>query len=85
MNLGNLRKHRGHHLYPDVVRNHVLLNQHPNETEVCVAGCRVGNLDLLEAAFNEGLEEKGLLWNRHGVREGLVSISQVCGQPDWGL
>ena len=73
------------YLYPDVIRNHVLFNQQPNETKVCVARSGVCDFDLFETAFNEGLEEDGFLFNRHGVGKGLVPISQVCGQPDWGF
>ena len=71
-----------HYLYPNIVRNHVLCDQQPDEIEVGVAGRRVSNLDLLETTSNESLEEDGFLFDCHRVGEGLVSISQVCGQPD---
>ena len=75
----------GIYLNPNVVRNHLLFNQQPNEPEVRVAGGGVCDLDLFETAFNEGLEEERLLFDSHRVCEGLVSIPQVCGQPYWGF
>ena len=60
----------------------MLFNQHPHKVEVGVGGSGVCDLDLLDACLDEGVEEAGLLLDGHGVREGLVSIAEVGGQPD---
>lgn len=69
-------------LDPDIIGHLALLNQPTHEVEVRVARSRVRNLDLLEATLDEGVKEDCLLGDRHGIREGLVPIAQVGGQPD---
>jgi hypothetical protein len=74
------------HLQPHIVWNKTLFNQRSNKVEVGVAGSGVGHLDLLDPAFNEQLEEHCLLLDSHRVRQRLVPISEVGGQPNgWYL
>ncbi len=69
------------YLNPDVIRNLVVLDQAANEHEVRVAGSRVGYLDLLDAGFYQLSEEGCFLFDCHGVSKGLVSVSEIGGQP----
>lgn len=69
-------------LDPDIIGHLALLNQPAHEVEVRITCSGVRNLDLLEATLDEGVKEDRLLGDRHGVREGLVPIAQVGGQPD---
>lgn len=69
-------------LDPDIIRHLALLNQPAHKVEIRIARSGVCNLDLLEAALDEGIKEDRLLGDRHGIREGLVPIAEVGGQPD---
>ncbi len=69
-------------LDPDIIRHLALLDQSAHEIEVRIARSRICNLDLLEAALDEGVKEDRFLGDRHGVREGLIPIAEVGGQPD---
>jgi hypothetical protein len=69
-------------LDPNIVWYLFFLDEAADKVEVGVAGCRVGNLDLLHSSFDDGVEEGRFLLNSHRIGQGLVSISEICGEPD---
>lgn len=71
------------HLYPDIVWDPLALNQLSHKSEIGVAGSRVGDLDLLEAADKELVKECVLLLNRHRICQRLIPIAKVGGEPYW--
>jgi hypothetical protein len=47
----------------------------PDEVEIGITGGRKADLDFFEAALEEEIEKRGLLFHRHGVHQRLVTIS----------
>ena len=75
----------GQHLDGDVVRDQVLLDQHPDEVEVGLARRGEADLDLLVAHPHEQLEHPPLAVRGHRVDQGLVAVAQVDRAPAGGL
>ncbi len=74
----------GQHLDHDVVGDQVVLDEHPHEVEVGLAGAREADLDLLVAHVDEELEHLLLARRRHRVDERLVAVAQVDRAPARG-
>lgn len=66
---------------PDIVGNRTILDETSNEVEVGVTSSWVGDLNLLEATFDEKVKEGRLLLDGHRIGEGLISIAEVSGEP----
>jgi len=64
-------------LYPDIVRNLVVLDEAANKLEIGVACSRVRNLYLLNTTTDKLPEESGLLVDGHRVGQSLIAIPQV--------
>ncbi|MGY4642921.1 hypothetical protein ACVW07_000754 [Cellulomonas sp. URHB0016] len=79
--LAGLRQHLDH----DVVRDAVLLDQHPDEVEVRLGRRREADLDLLEPHLDQQLEHLELAGRVHRLDQGLVAVPQVDGAPARGL
>ena len=71
------------HLDDDIVGDETLVDQHPHEVEVGLAGRGKTDLDLLVAHRDEQLEHDALAFGTHGVDEGLIAIAQIDGAPHW--
>jgi len=62
-----------------------VLYQVADEVEVSITGSRVCYFDLFETTLDKQSEEGKLLICSHGVRQGLISITQIGGQPNGSL
>lgn len=72
-------------LQPYIIGYFFVFDQTSYKVEVSVTSGRVGDLNLLDSAFNNCSEERGFLFNSHGVRQSLISISKISRQPDGSL
>ena len=75
----------GQHLDDDVVRDAVLLDEHPHEVEVRLRRRREADLDLLEAHLHQQLEHLELAGGVHRLDQRLVAVAQVDRAPARGL
>ena len=73
----------GTNLDPYVVRDLILLYEAANKIKICIASSGIRNLNLLVTTLDEQFKESRFLLDRHGVGKGLISITQVCGEPYW--
>ena len=74
----------GEHLDGDVVRDHVVFDELPDEVEVGLAGRREADLDLLVAHLDQQLEHPTLALGRHRVDKCLVAVAEIHGAPPGG-
>ena len=72
----------GQHLHGDIVGDHVLLDEGAEELVLRLAGGREADFDLLEANFDQHLEEFQLFLEAHGDDKGLIAVAQVHAAPD---
>lgn len=63
------------YLYPDIVGHMLLLNQPSHKFKICFARRRIRDFNFLQSTLHQSMEENRFLLDRHGVGEGLVSIS----------
>ena len=70
------------HLEPHVIRGAVFLDQPAIERELGVRGRGEPDLDFLEAALHEHLEQFELLADVHRHGQRLVAIPEVHAAPD---
>ena len=70
------------HLEPHVVRRAVFLDEPAVEGELGVRRRREADLDFLEAALHERLEQLELLADVHRHGERLVAVAQIHAAPD---
>ena len=75
----------GQHLHGDVLRDHVLFDQGPQELVLGLAGSREAHLDLLEADLHQHLEKLQLFCKAHGHDQRLIAIAQVHTAPGGSL
>ena len=75
----------GQHLHGDVLRDHVLFDQGPQELVLGLAGGGEAHLDLLEADLHQHLEKLQLFFQAHGHDQRLIAVTQVHAAPDWSL
>ena len=71
----------GQHLHGDIVGDHVLLDEGTEELVLRLAGGREADFDLLEANFDQHLEEFQLFLEAHGDDKGLIAVAQVHAAP----
>src|SRR5690606_10569940 len=71
------------HLDRDVLWDAVLVNQTAQEIKFRVGGRRETHFDLLETDPDKEVEKLQFLLNRHGLRQGLVAITQINRAPNW--
>ena len=71
----------GQHLHGDIVGDHVLLDEGAEELVLRLAGGREADFDLLEANFDQHLEEFQLFLEAHGDDKGLIAVAQVHAAP----
>ena len=69
----------------DVLRYHLPVRQLAKEIILDLGCRREADLDLLEAEFQQQLEELHLFLDDHGFHQGLVAVTQVDGTPDRGF
>ncbi len=70
------------YLDPDVFGNLSACDERPYELELCIARGWIGDLDLLEAALYQMLEEQTFLFGRHRSCKRLIAVTKVSGEPD---
>ena len=70
------------HLDGHVFRNPIFLDEPPIEGELGVRCRWESDLDLLEAAVHQRLEELELLGHIHGHRQRLIAVAKVDTAPD---
>lgn len=73
--------HLNQNLNDDVVRDQVLIDQHPHKVKLGLTGRREADFDFLVAHVDEQLKHPLLLFGAHRVDEGLVAIAQVDCAP----
>mmetsp|Transcript_83702 Transcript_83702/g.235243 ORF Transcript_83702/g.235243 Transcript_83702/m.235243 type:complete len:552 (-) Transcript_83702:3-1658(-) len=73
------------HLNVDVVRDEPVVDNVPDEIEVCLARSWEPNLDLLVTDLDEVHEQAQLLLMIHGVDQSLVAVSEIHRAPARGL
>ncbi len=73
----------GQHDDGHVVGDALLVDQHAHKVEVGLRGRREAHFDLLDADFDEHLEETQFLLRTHRLDQGLVAVAQVGAHPDW--
>ena len=78
------RKEHKTDLDPNIIWDPILFYEAADEIIVSVARSRICDLDFLVPAFDEQLKKRRFLLDRHGVRKGLVPVTQVGGKPYWG-
>ena len=71
----------GQHLHGDIVGDHVLLDEGAEELVLRLAGGREADFDLLEANFDQHLEEFQLFLEAHGDDQGLIAVAQIHAAP----
>ena len=76
------KRNRCTDLDPDIIWDLVVFDEASDKIEICIASSGVGDFNLLDAALDELPEEGRLLLNRHRICKGLVSIPEICRQPD---
>jgi hypothetical protein len=62
-----------------------MLDEVSNEGKIGITGSWIRDFYLLEATFYEQSEEGEFLIASHGICKGLVSITEIGGQPDGRL
>ena len=71
----------GQNLNDDVVRDHVLVNQLPEEIVFDLACRRESDLDLLKAELNQQTEHFHFLTDHHRIDQSLISVAKVNADP----
>ena len=71
----------GQHLYGDIVRNTVVLDQFAHELIVMARGRGKADLDFLEPNFYQLVPQARLLARGHGLDQGLVAVAQIDATP----
>ena len=72
----------GQHGNRHVVRNQILLDQHPHEVKVVRGSGGKCHFDLLETDLHEHIEIFELALGGHRFRQRLVAVTQIDGGPD---
>ena len=71
----------GQHLNGHIIRNHVPLDQRPQELILRVGSRRETHLDLLKTDIHQHLKKFQLLFQAHGLDQGLVAVPQIHAAP----
>src|SRR5690606_7938694 len=71
----------GQNLYRDVVGNAAGPHEARDEIELRLACAGEADLDLLQAEFDEQVEETILLRRIHGIDDRLIAVAQVGRKP----
>ena len=79
--LDQLRTSLGQHLNGHVIGNALLFHQITHEVEVRLRGGRETHLNLLEAHFQQQIEHRLLLGDRHRLDQRLITIAQIHAAP----
>ena len=69
----------------DILGDAVLFDQAATEIELDLGGGRKADLDLFEANTQEHVEILELLFDAHGLGEGLIAIAEIDAAPDRSL
>ena len=67
-----------------IIRDHVLFDDVADKVEVRLAGCGESDFDFLEADLHQQFEHLDFAFDRHGVDESLVSVTQIGREPARG-
>ena len=71
----------GENLNDDVIRDHILLDQFPEEVVLKLAGRRKSDLDLLKSELDQEFEHLHLLAYDHRIDQCLVSVPEIYADP----
>ena len=71
----------GQHLHRDILGDHVLLDQGPQELILGIAGSGEADFDLFKTDLDQHLEELQLFLQAHGHDQRLVAVAQVHATP----
>lgn len=66
-------------LNPNIIWDFIVFDESTDKLKVGFARGGVCHFNLLNPALYELSEESSLLFNIHGVCQGLISIPEVCG------